>query len=145
VSRALPLVLFLALTPCAAAGGTLNVHPSAPPTPREEQAIPRATSRPERAHSEIGGRSEAEWRDAALARQRALESAEAALAACEASEAPAPYRDFSGYVTRGRRGPYWVEIKNCDDARLDVEAARREVDGFEEQARRSSVPPGWMR
>jgi hypothetical protein len=38
-----------------------------------------------------------------------------------------------------------VEIKNCDDARLDAEAARREVDAFEEQARRSSVPPGWIR
>ena len=74
-----------------------------------------------------------------------LLAAEAALAACEASEAPAPYRDFSGYVTRGRDGPYWVEIKNCDDARLDLEAARREADDFEEQARRSSVPPGWMR
>jgi hypothetical protein len=145
VFRARHLFLVLALAPCAAAGGTLNVHPSAPPAPREEQPVPGATSLPERASPEVGGRSEAEWRDAALARQRALESAEAALAACEASEAPAPYRDFSGYVTLGRRGPYWVEIKNCDDARLDVEAARREVDGFEEQARRSSVPPGWMR
>jgi hypothetical protein len=107
--------------------------------------MPRATSLPERASPELGGRSEEEWRDAALTRQRALETAEAALSACEASEAPAPYRDFSGYVTRGRRGPYWVEIKNCDDARLDAKTARREVDGFEEQARRSSVPPGWIR
>ncbi len=145
MSRARHLFVFLALAPCAAAGGTLNVHPSAPPTPRQEQAPPRATSFPERATPQVGGRSEAEWRDAALARQRALEAAEAALSACEASEAPAPYREFSGYVAHGHRGPYWVEIKNCDDARLDVEAARREVDGLEEQARRSSVPPGWMR
>lgn len=145
MSRARQLFLFLALAPCAAAGGTLNVHPSTPPTPREQQAPPRAAPLPESATPEVGGRTEVEWRDAALSRQRALESAEAALALCEASEAPAPYRELSGYLTRGRHGPYWVEIKNCDDARLDLEAARREVDGFEEQARRSSVPPGWMR
>lgn len=145
MSRPRHLLLFLALAPFAAAGGTLNLHPSAPPTPREEQAIPRAAALPERETPEIGGRSQIDWRNAALALQRALESAEAARAACEAREAPAPYRDFSGYVTPGRDGPYWVEIKNCDDARLDAEAARREMDAFEEQARRSSVPPGWIR
>jgi len=118
------------------------VHPSAA---HEERAEPHATALPERATPEIGGRSENEWRDAALAQRRALESAEATLASCEAREAPAPYRDVSGYLARGRRGPYWVEIKSCDGERIDVQDARREVTDFEEQARRQSVPPGWMR
>jgi len=118
------------------------VHPSAA---HEERAEPHATALPERATPEIGGRSENEWRDAALAQRRALESAEATLASCEAREAPAPYRDVSGYLARGRRGPYWVEIKSCDGERIDMQDARREVTDFEEQARRQSVPPGWMR
>ena len=144
------LVLILALSPCAATGGTLNVHPAAP-APRSEtpeQEAPRATMPREPATPAIGGRSEAEWRDGALERQRAVESAEAALAACEAREAPAPVRDYAGYyrpAARPRDGWRWVEIKNCDDARLDLGDAQRELDDFEEQARRSDVPPGWMR
>jgi hypothetical protein len=111
----------------------------------EGRAAPHATPPPEHATLEIGGRSEDEWRDAALTQQRAMESAEATLASCEAREAPAPYRDVSGYVARGRRGPYWVEIKSCDGERIDAQDARREATDFEEQARRQSVPPGWLR
>ena len=118
------------------------MHPSAP---REERAESQATPLPERASPRIGGRSEDEWRDAALARQRALESAEDTLASCEAREAPAPVRDVSGYVASGRRGRYWVEIKSCDEERVDAQDAGRAVTDFEEQARRLSVPPGWMR
>lgn len=145
------LALFVALSPVAALGGTLNVHPSLPASRSSEAPEPpqpRATTLPEAATPEIDGRSESDWRDAALERRRALESAEAALVACELREAPAPYRDFAGYYrpsAQWRRGYRWVEIKNCDDARLDVEHARREAEDFEEQARRRSVPPGWMR
>ena len=135
-------LLLLALAPCAASAGTLTLHPSAP---REERAASQATPLPEPESPGIGGRSEDEWRNAALARQRALESAESTLASCEVREAPAPVRYVSGYLARGRRGPYWVEIKICDAERVDVQDARREVTDFEEQARRLSVPPGWMR
>jgi hypothetical protein len=122
----------------------------AAPAPRSEEpaAQPPATTLREPATPEIGGRSEAGWRDAALARRRALESAESALAACEEREAPAPYRDYEGYyrpAARPRDGYRWVEIKNCDDARLDVADAQHDLDDLEEQARQSSVPPGWMR
>lgn len=132
----------LALAPVAASAGTLNVHPS---IPHETRAEPSATPLPEHASLEIGGRSESEWRDASLAMQRALESAETTLSSCETREAPAPYRDIEGYLARGRRGPYWVEVKSCDDARIDVQDARREIADFEELARRQSVPPSWMR
>lgn len=140
----------LALSPCAAAAGTLNVHPStATPQTEAPQSRPRATSHREPATPEIGGRSEVDWREGALARQRALESARTALAACEVREAPAPYRDYSGYyrpTTQPReRGYQWVEIKSCDDARQDVGDAQVDLDDFEEQARKSAVPPGWLR
>jgi len=142
MTRHIQALLLLTLAPCAAAAGTLTVHPS---VPRDGRAAQNATPLPEPATSQIAERGEAAWRDAALARQRALESAEATLASCEAREAPAPYRDIAGYVARGRRGPYWVEIKSCDEARIDVQDARRELTDFEEQARRQNVPPGWMR
>jgi hypothetical protein len=144
------LVLILALSPGAAVAGTLNVHPSTASAPTEAtQAQPRATSHREPAAPEIGGRSEADWREAALTRQRALESALAALTACELREAPPPYRDYSGYyrptTKPQQRGHQWVEIKNCDDARQHVTDAQVDLDDFEEQARKSAVPPGWMR
>lgn len=135
-------LLLIALAPCPALAGTLTLHPSAP---RESRADAPATPPPERATPQIGGRSEAEWRDTALAGQRALASAEDELARCASREAPAPYRDVAGYVASGRRGPYWVEIKSCDDARIEVQAARREIGDLEEQARQLGVPPGWMR
>jgi hypothetical protein len=140
----------LALSPCAAGAGTLNVHPStAPPQAEAPRPQPRATSHREPATPEIGGRSEADWREAALVRRRALESARDTLAACEVREAPAPYRDYSGYyrptTQPQQRGYQWVEIKNCDDARLDVVDAQADLDELEEQARKSAVPPGWLR
>jgi hypothetical protein len=141
--------LVLALAPCAAAGGTLSVHPSAPAQSSEEPvAQPPAATPRKPATPGIGGRTEPEWREGALVRQRAVASAEAALTACEAREAPAPYRDYAGYyrpAARPRDGYRWVEIKNCDDARADLGDAQRDLDDFEEQARQSAVPPGWMR
>lgn len=135
-------LLLIALAPGPALAGTLTLHPSAR---RESRADAHATPPPEHATAPIGDRSEAEWRDAALARQRVLESAEDALATCESREAPAPYRDVAGYVASGRRGPYWVAVKSCDDARIEVQDAQRASRDFEEQARRLGVPPGWMR
>jgi len=135
-------LLLIALAPCAALAGTLTLHPSAP---RESRTDAPATPPPERATPRIGDRSEAEWRDLAFTRQRALESAEDELASCESREAPAPYRDVAGYVASGRSGPYWVEVKSCDEARIEAQDARREIGDLEEQARRLGVPPGWLR
>lgn len=135
------LALTLLLAPGAAGSGTLSVHPAAP-------APPRATTPREPATPDVDDLRESEWRDGASARRHALESARATLSACEAREAPPPYRDFAGYyrpAARPRDGYRWVEIKNCDDARLDVADAQRELEAFEEAARRSAVPPGWLR
>ena len=143
------LLLILALSPWGAIAGTLNVHPSAPAAPSEPtEAQPRATTLREPATPAIGGRSEADWRDGALQRQRALASAQTALAACEEREAPEPVRDYAGYyrpAARPRDGYRWVGIKSCDDARTDLSDAQRDLDDFEEQARKAAVPPGWMR
>ena len=75
-----------------------------------------------------------------------FETQQGALAACEAREAPPAYDGVAAYVTRGRDGRLReVEIKRCDDERADLDAARRELERFEEEARRLGVPPGWLR
>ncbi|RIL07948.1 MAG: hypothetical protein DCC71_01075 [Proteobacteria bacterium] len=93
-----------------------------------------------------GDEGEAWWRAQHAARAAAVASLEREVAACEEREAPPAYDGVAGYVTRGRDGRWReVEIKRCDQQRADLEAARTELDQFEEQARRRGIPPGWLR
>lgn len=95
----------------------------------------------------IGERDEAWWRAATASREQALEARVAEAAECEAREAPPAYGDVDGYVTR-RRGDgrlRYVEVKRCDEERAALEAARAELERFEDEARRQGVPPGWLR
>lgn len=94
----------------------------------------------------IAGRTEVEWRDAMASLEREAESARETLDACEAREAPAAYDGISGIVRRDERGRlYGVEIVRCDEARAGLAEARSALEDFEENARRSGVPPGWLR
>jgi hypothetical protein len=95
---------------------------------------------------EIGGRTQTEWREEMAALERAAERAEAALAACEEREAPAAYDGIDAVITQDRRGRLrGVAITRCDEQRLDQDESRAALDDFEESARRSGVPPGWLR
>jgi hypothetical protein len=94
----------------------------------------------------IGGRTQTEWREEMAALERAVERAEAALAACEEREAPAAYDGIDAVITQDRRGRLrGVAITRCDEERLDQDESRAAVEDFEESARRSGVPPGWLR
>lgn len=92
-------------------------------------------------------RDEDWWRAAMTSRERELEARTEELAECEAREAPPAYDAVEGYVARSRgdANPRFVEIKRCDEERDALEAARAEIDRFEEEARRHGVPPGWLR
>jgi hypothetical protein len=95
----------------------------------------------------IGGRDADWWRAAMAAHEAELASSETAVAECEEREAPPAYDGVAGYVTPsggGRRLRY-VEIKRCEDERDAREAAQREIERFEDEARRAGVPPGWLR
>lgn len=101
---------------------------------------------PLRADPATGAEGEAWWRAQHAARAAAVASLEREVAACEEREAPPAYDGIAGYVTRGRDGRLReVEIQRCDQQRADLEAARAELDRFEEQARRLGIPPGWLR
>ncbi|MCU0670679.1 MAG: hypothetical protein MUF70_15220 [Myxococcota bacterium] len=94
----------------------------------------------------IGGRTQTVWREEMAALERAVERAEAALAACEEREAPAAYDGIDAVITQDRRGRLrGVAITRCDEERLDQDESRAAVEDFEESARRSGVPPGWLR
>lgn len=86
------------------------------------------------------------WRERAAAQLAAIERLEQAVADCEEREAPPIYDGVEGYVTRGRDGRLRATlIKRCDEERADLDAARRDFDRLEEEARRRGVPPGWLR
>lgn len=94
----------------------------------------------------IGGRTQAEWRDEMASLERAEERAEQVLEACEAREAPAAYDGIDAVITRDRRGRLrGVELTRCDDARSDLREVRSALEDFEDGARRTGVPPGWLR
>lgn len=90
---------------------------------------------------------EAWWRAAATANAGDVEAREEALATCEEREAPPAYDGVDGYVTQsnGDGRLRWVELKRCDQERADLDAARSALERFEDDARRSEVPPGWLR
>jgi hypothetical protein len=105
-------------------------------------AAARAGDEPET----IGGHDAAWWSGQARAHESAVEDREQALAACEEREAPPAYQGMPGQVVRGRRGElHYRELLHCDDQRDALEAARAELDGFEDLARRLGVPAGWLR
>lgn len=94
----------------------------------------------------IGGRTQAEWRAEMAALERDAERAEQVLEACEAREAPAAYDGIDAIITRDRRGRLrGVEITRCDDERSELVEVQSAIEDFEDAARRSEVPPGWLR
>ncbi|MEB2346546.1 MAG: hypothetical protein OZ948_17610 [Deltaproteobacteria bacterium] len=98
------------------------------------------------ASEEIGGHDEGWWRDEHEARVAGLTLSEARARECEETEAPRVYDGIGGYTVRGRDGRVrWVAIKRCDEQRAAREAARGDLERFEERARRAGVPPGWLR
>lgn len=95
---------------------------------------------------EIGGHDEGWWREEHEARVAEQEYADARVEECEETEAPRAYDGVGGYAVRSRDGRVrWVSIKRCDEQRAAREAARGDLERFEERARRAGVPPGWLR
>jgi hypothetical protein len=93
----------------------------------------------------IGGHEQAWWSSEARAHERAIEELERELDACEEREAPPAYQNVPGQVVRGRDDLYYREIVRCDETREALDAAREELDAFEDLARKLGVPPGWLR
>ena len=94
----------------------------------------------------IGGHDLAWWSTQAQAHERAVEDREQEVADCEEHEAPPSYDAIPGQIVRGRRGQMrYRELLHCDEQRDALDAARAELDEFEDLARRLGVPSGWLR
>lgn len=94
----------------------------------------------------IDGRAQIEWREEMAALERSVERAREELAACEEREAPAAYDAIDFVIRRGRRGRlYGVEVTRCDDARAELAESVHALEDYEDMARASGVPPGWLR
>jgi hypothetical protein len=94
----------------------------------------------------IDGHEEAWWRAAITSRESRVASSEEAVSDCEEREAPPAYDGVDGFVKQRPNGRLQVvEIRRCDDERRALEAARTDLDRFEDGARRAGVPPGWLR
>src|SRR5262249_21881344 len=94
----------------------------------------------------VDGHEEAWWRAAITSRESQVASSEKAVGDCEEREAPPAYDGVDGFVKQRPNGRFEVvEIRRCDDERDAREAARADLERFEDGARRAGVPPGWLR
>jgi len=94
----------------------------------------------------FGGHEEAWWRASQRSREEAVAALEQSAATCEKTEAPADAGVVDGYgVGRIRGRAVLVPLKRCDDERARLDAARADLERFEDQARQLGVPPGWLR
>jgi len=94
----------------------------------------------------VDGHEEAWWRAAIASRESRVASSERAVGECAEREAPPAYDGIGGLVKQRRDGRFQVvEIRRCDDERDALEAARADLERFEDGARRAGVPPGWLR
>jgi hypothetical protein len=93
----------------------------------------------------VQGRDEAAWRaEHRRYRDRVarLESLRARLEALGADTAPGPRR---AAVSRRNQARYEDRHAAWQQTGRDLEAARLQLERFEEKARRAGVPPGWLR
>jgi hypothetical protein len=94
----------------------------------------------------VDGHEEAWWRAAITSRESQVASSEQAVTECEEREAPAAYDGVDGFVKQRPDGRLQVvQIRRCDRERDALEAARSDLERFEDGARRAGVPPGWLR
>lgn len=98
--------------------------------------------------SEGRAAQERSWRSRAKAAQAAVTAAERELKSAESQRGllgPGPLP-----ATSGQNPAVWADKANESDARLArartaLEAAKKNLEQFEEEARRAGIPPGWTR
>lgn len=98
---------------------------------------------------DLQGHDEAYWRAKAAAVRDAVAKASDALAAAEAEE-KREENDFYAWDDGQYRDsvikPAWDRAKaEAEKARADLDAARKQLDGLEDEARRAGAFPGWIR
>jgi len=128
-----------AAEPSAAAGS-----PSSPEEPKRPRSVSRSPAGiPD--DSDERAAAEKSWRARAEASRAAVTVAE------QAANSAQNYRDMLGPVPSPYESPSeWTREANAADARLGaakvaLAAAKKNLEDFEEEARRAGIPPGWLR
>ena len=139
----------------AAAEAAASSRPSvnradAAPTPPARRAAPKrrpySRSAPADASELIAGWGEEEWREKAGALATEIEILEKRLAQLEeqgADHMPLSARRRS--ISHRRYSEYRARYRVWEKTGKDLERAEARLERFEERARRSGVPPGWLR
>ena len=117
--------------------------------PARGAASPTPTPGPPGVARDDKGRSEADWR-ALVAHQRALVSDGEARVRDLETRTKQLENDFYAMSDGNRRDavvkPAWDRSREAlTRARQELEDARRVLDDFSEDARKSNAPPGWLR
>ena len=95
-------------------------------------------------------RDEATWRQRADAARARIAEAEAVVASAEQRLAElrsdvAPEDPMNPFRQQAREADIKNETARLEAARADVAAARQAFSDLEDEARRASIPPGWLR
>jgi hypothetical protein len=137
----------------AAAGSTVNrmgngaaPRPASPPAGRS-QAIGVAPPAARAPSSELpGGHDEAWWRDHYRSYLDDVARLDAQAKACAGMGPAVRYnRRADWHLDRNAYDRKVDALEACDAAADELEARKRALDRFEEDAHRNGVPPGWLR
>jgi hypothetical protein len=132
-----------------AAGEEERSSASHPATRAESPAPPPAPPVSMPKIVDLQGHDEAYWRAKAAATRDAVQKAEDALAAAETEE-KREENDFYAWDDGQYRDnvikPAWDRAKEeAIKARADLDAARKQLDDLDDEARRAGAYPGWIR
>jgi len=134
------------------AGGRA-VPPPSPPPPAQQGRSEGGAEAPGTSESRAVGAAgaEADWRGRADALRAAASDAEKNIAALEARIAqlqldrdPNPADQFDPNRLQKREAERGKAVEELTAARAGLAAARQALEGLREEARRKSVPPGWV-
>ncbi|HQR45968.1 MAG TPA: hypothetical protein PK598_08135, partial [Thermoanaerobaculia bacterium] len=130
-----------------AAKGGAKPKASPTPAPRGTAAAAPAPAVPE--WRDLKGRTEADWRRLMSGVRDRVSAAESRVKTLEA-DARRYENDFYAWTDGNYRDrvirPAWDQARTeLANARKELEAARSQLGDLEEEARKSSAPPGWLR
>ncbi len=131
----------LARAAAASGKGSLQrVSSSAPRANSTTGSAAPASPATHAAEDRVGGKTDVQWRDEATRLRSRIALFEAPAARCE-KDRFAWSRGDGGRKYREEQ----AEAEACQRTELELSLARKALEDFEELARRTGVPPGWIR
>lgn len=125
-----------------------GVEPAQEPAPAGSEGNPVNTNEGE-STDEVPN-DEATWRQRAEAARQRITDAEVAVSQAEQRLAElrsdiAPEDPMNPFRQQTREAEITAQMEQLEAARAEVVAARQALSDLEDEARRASIPPGWLR